>query len=87
MYVHQSNQTDIKAAVGILKKRDPKLAEVIDQIGSCHFKRGAQGLTALIYSVIEQQLSGSSATTIRSRLDSLFGNDGIDPQRLGGTGE
>ena len=87
MYVNQPNQTDIEAAVGILKKRDPKLAELIDQIGSCRLERGAQGLTALIDSVIEQQLSGSSATAIRSRFDSLFGNDGIDPQRLAGTGE
>ncbi len=87
MHVGQPNQTEIKAAVSILKKRDPKLAEVIDQIGPCHLERHAQGLIALVYSVIGQQLSNSSAGAIRSRFDILFENDGIDPQRLAGTSE
>ncbi len=87
MYVNQPNPTDIEAAVGKLGKRDPRLAEVIDQIGPCRFERRAQGLTTLVYSVIGQQLSNSSARAIRSRFDSLFENDGIDPQRLVGTSE
>ena len=87
MYVNQPNPTEIKAAVSILKKRDPRLAEVIDQIGPCRLERRTQGLTALIYSVIGQQLSNSSARAIRSRFDILFENDGIDSQRLAGTSE
>ena len=87
MHVGQPNQTEIKAAVSILKKRDPRLAEVIEQIGPCRLEQGAQGLTALAYSVIGQQLSNSSARAIRSRFDILFENDGIDPQRLAGTSE
>jgi len=83
--MHIDHQTEIKTAVGILKNRDPKLAEVINQIGSCHFEYRAQGLTALVYSVIGQQLSNSSARAIRSRLDILFDNNGINPQRLAGT--
>ena len=87
MHAGQPNQAEIKAAVSILKKRDPRLAEVIDQIGPCRLERHAQGLTALVYSVIGQQLSNSSARAIRSRFDILFEHDGIDPQRLAGTNE
>ncbi len=87
MHVGQPNQNEIKAAVNKLKKCDPRLAEVIDQIGPCRLERRAQGLTALAYSVIGQQLSNSSARAIRSRFDILFENDGIDPQRLAGTSE
>ena len=87
MHVGQPYQTEIEAAVCILKKRDPKLGEVIDQIGPCRFERRAQGLAALAYSVIGQQLSDSSARAIRSKFDTLFENDGIDPQRLAGTSE
>jgi len=82
MQVGLSSQTEIKTAVSILKKCDPKLAGVIDQIGPCLFERRAQGLAALAYSVIGQQLSNSSARAILSKFDILFANDGIDPQRL-----
>ena len=87
MYINQPNPADIEAAVSKLKKRDPKLAEIIDQIGPCHLERRTQGLTAVAYSVIGQQLSNSSARAIRSRFDILFGNDGVDPQGLAGTSE
>ena len=87
MQVSQPNQTEIKAAVGKLKKSDSRLAEVIDQIGPCRLERHAQGLTALVYSVIGQQLSNSSARAIRTRFDILFEHDGIDPQRLAATSE
>ena len=82
MHVGQPNQAEIETAVSILKKRDPKLGEVIDQIGPCRLGRREQGLAALAYSVIGQQLSNSSARAIRSKFDTLFENDGIDPQRL-----
>jgi len=87
MHSNQPNPTEIKAAVSTLKKRDPRLADIIDQIGPCRLDHHAEGLTALIYSVIGQQLSNSSARAIRSRFDALFENDGIDPQRLAGTSE
>ena len=87
MHVGQPNQTEIETAVSKLKKSDPRLAEVIDQIGLCRLERRTQGLTALVHSVIGQQLSNSSARAIRSRFDILFENDGIDSQRLAGTSE
>jgi len=74
-------------AVSSLKERDTQLAKIIDQIGPYRLERRSQGLTALIYSVIGQQLSNNSARAIRSRFDLLFENDRIDPQRLAGTSE
>lgn len=70
-----------------LKAGDPRLAAVIDRVGPCRLERRAQGITALAYSVAAQQLSNSSARAIRSRLDALFGNNGISPEQLAGTGE
>ena len=85
MHVDQLNQNEIEAAVCILKKHDPKLGEVIDQIGPCRLERRAQGLAALAYSVIGQQLSNSSTRAIRFKFDTLFENDGFSPQRLAET--
>ncbi len=87
MHAGLPNQSEIKAAVSLLKKRDPRLSEVVDQIGPCRLERREQGLAALAHSVIGQQLSNSSASAIRSRFNILFENDGIDPQRLAGTSE
>jgi len=87
MSINQPNPTDIETAVSKLKKGDSRLAEIIDQIGPCHLERRTQGLTAVVYSVIGQQLSNSSARAIRSRFNILFENDGIDPQGLAGTSE
>lgn len=82
MHVNQPNHSDLTDAVNILTKRDSKLAVVIDQIGPCNLERGEQGLTALAYSIAGQQLSKNSAQAIRSKLDALFGNDGIEPEKL-----
>ncbi len=60
---------------------------MIDRVGPCLLERRAQGITALAYSVAAQQLSNRSAQAIRSRLDALFGNNGISPEQLAGTGE
>jgi len=82
MHVNQTDHTDLTNAVNKLRDCDSRLAIVIDQIGPCHLERGVQGLTALVYSIVGQQLSKYSAQAIRSRLDALFGNDGIEPEQL-----
>ncbi|MFC1914669.1 DNA-3-methyladenine glycosylase family protein [Chloroflexota bacterium] len=82
MYLKPSEQTDLEDTVNKLKRSDPLLAEVIDQVGPCRFKRGTQGITALVSSIIEQQLSTSSAQAIRSRVETLFGNGGIRPEQF-----
>ncbi len=63
------------------------MAAVIDRVGPCLLECRAQGITALVYSVAAQQLSNSSARAIRSRLDALFGGNGISPEQLAGAGE
>ncbi|MFC1899830.1 DNA-3-methyladenine glycosylase family protein [Chloroflexota bacterium] len=80
-----TNQTNLTDIVGKLKKQDSLLAIVIDQIGPCPLKRGTQGLTALVHTIVGQQLSRSSAQAIRLRLDALLGNNGIDPKLLAET--
>jgi DNA-3-methyladenine glycosylase II len=87
MQVNQADGINLADAVNNLKERDSQLAALISDIGPCRLERREQGLAALAYSVIGQQLSNSSARAIRSRFDVLFGNDGIDPQRLAGTSE
>ncbi len=84
MPINPANQSNLTAIVSKLKKQDSLLTTVIDQIGPCHLKRGTQGLTALVHSIVGQQLSKSSAQAIRLRLDTLVGNDGIDPELLVG---
>ena len=60
---------------------------MIDRVGPCLLERRAHGITALAHSVAAQQLSNSSARAIRSRLDALFGDDGISPEQLADAGE
>lgn len=79
---NQAKETNLKVAIIKLEKSDYLLAKVINQVGPCHFKRGSQGITAIVYSIIEQQLSKSSAQAIRLRLESLLGNDGINPEQF-----
>ncbi len=77
-----ANNADFTGAVAHLIAVDPRLATVIERIGPCRLERRAQGLTALVYAVAGQQLSGHSARAIRSRLDGLFGNNGIEAESL-----
>jgi 3-methyladenine DNA glycosylase/8-oxoguanine DNA glycosylase len=62
-----------------LKELDRRLASIIERIGPCHLERGCQGITALVDSIVGQQLSGHAAGAIRSRLYSLLRDGDIDP--------
>ncbi len=77
----------IAEAVEALKRRDRKLADVIERVGPCHFERGRPGMTALVNSVVGQQLSNRAAGAIRARLYSLLGDGDISPKRLAATSE
>jgi len=87
MPVNQLDQTNLINIVNRLRKCDSRLAVIIDDVGSCRLECGAQELTALVHSIIGQQLSKSSARAIRSRVDVLFDNNGIDPERLAKIGD
>lgn len=60
------------------------MALVINRVGSCRFRARAEGthFDAVVRSIVYQQLSGSAAFTIHSRLLALFGGDSVEPPRL-----
>ena len=87
MSINHLNQVELPAAVRELKKRDNQLATIIEQVGPCRLKRGEQGLSPLVYSIIGQQLSDYAAQAIRSRFQGLIGSNVIKPEQLAETSE
>lgn len=61
-----------------LKKRDKKLALLIEQIGMIERKVTPDLFTALISSVVSQQISTKAAATVWNRMNQRFGE--ITPQ-------
>lgn len=64
-----------RAAVLHLRKSDPTLAQVIDDVGPCRFKARAEGthFDAVVRSIVYQQITGKAAATILGRLHGLYG--------------
>lgn len=91
MYLAEDNAVDhgetIAEAVEGLKRRDRTLAGLIERVGPCLLERGRPGITALVNSVVGQQLSNRAAGAIRTRLYALLGDGEIDPQRLAAVSE
>ena len=77
-----SQTTSLEIGISRLCDIDPKLAPVIRQVGPCLLIRREKGFPALAYSIVSQQLSKSSANSIRSRFDSLFSGLSADPLEL-----
>ncbi len=75
------NSIDLEVVANTLATRDPRLASVISTVGPCNLERGVQGFPALVYSIIGQQLSNSSARSIRTRLGILLAN-GFSPESI-----
>jgi methylated-DNA-[protein]-cysteine S-methyltransferase len=61
-------------AVHHLKKQDPVLGTLIDQVGACRLqpKRGSSVFAALAEAIVYQQLHGKAAATIFGRFRSLY---------------
>lgn len=68
-----------RKAVNHLRGADPVMARVIERVGPCRFRVSAEGthFDAITRSIVYQQLSGSAAATIHSRLIALY--DGATP--------
>ena len=66
-----------RKAINHLRKSDPRLAAVIDQVGPCTFEpaEGMAHFTAITRSIVFQQLSGKAASTIYGRFAALFDDD------------
>lgn len=63
-----------------LKRRDKKLGAAIERIGLIKREINPDPFTALISSVIGQQISNKAAATVRNRLVTLLGN--ITPENI-----
>lgn len=66
--------------INYLKKVDKKLGEAIEQIGVIKREVIPDPFTALIFSVVSQQVSKKGAETVWNRLSSLLGD--IKPDRI-----
>ncbi len=69
-----------RKAIAHLRRADPVMARIIDQVGTCRFQPRAEGshFDAVVRAIVYQQLSGSAAFTIYSRVLALF--DGAPPR-------
>ncbi len=63
-----------------LKSRDKKLGEAIDKIGFIKREINPDSFSALISSIVSQQISGKAAKTVQGRLDKLLGK--ITPENI-----
>jgi DNA-3-methyladenine glycosylase II len=63
-----------RKAINHLRRVDPVLARVIEQVGPYRFQQRSEGthFEALVRSIVYQQLSGKAAATIHGRLVALF---------------
>ena len=59
--------------IGYLCKKDKKLCAAIEQIGTIKRKVNPDPFSALVESVIAQQISGKAAATVSDKLDVLCG--------------
>jgi DNA-3-methyladenine glycosylase II len=73
-----------RKAVSHLRRADPVMARVIERVGPCRFRvnDGGSHFDAVVRSIVYQQLSGSAAATIHSRLLALHGGATPEPARL-----
>lgn len=66
--------------IDYLKRRDKKLGVAIDKIGIIKREITPDPFTALVSSVVSQQISNKAAETVWNRLSTLLGN--ITPERI-----
>jgi DNA-3-methyladenine glycosylase II len=74
------------AAVRHLRRVDPHLRAIIDRIGPCRLEPHADRFSALVRSIISQQISTKAAQSINARLVTL-GGEPHQPARLIEIGE
>lgn len=67
---------DVDGAVSTLRRKDPKLAALMDRVGPYRLKlrNRKTPFQALLQSIVYQQLSGKSASAIHRRVIGLFPN-------------
>jgi 3-methyladenine DNA glycosylase/8-oxoguanine DNA glycosylase len=65
----------VRRASGHLRRRDPVLARVMEEVGACRWRVDRRGgaFAALVESIVYQQITGAAAATIHGRLCALVG--------------
>lgn len=71
----------MRKAVNHLKKVDPVLRAIIEQVGPCRMEFGLPEFSSLAEAIVYQQLNGKAAVTIFNRFAALAG-DPITPQGI-----
>ncbi|TGK07447.1 DNA-3-methyladenine glycosylase 2 family protein [Leptospira semungkisensis] len=64
----------LRKAVLWLKKKDPKLKQIIEKVGPCTLEMMGKPYPVLLRAVISQQLSGKAAATMEARVKEYYGN-------------
>jgi len=74
----------IKKAVAHLRASDPVLGAVIDLVGPCRSRVSTEGthFSAVLRSIVYQQLSGKAAATIHGRVLALFDDEEPTPRAV-----
>ena len=71
----------MRKAVNHLKKSDPILAAIIEQVGPCRMEFGVPEFHSLAEAIVYQQLNGKAAVTIFKRFTTLAG-DPVTPEGI-----
>lgn len=69
------------ASVRYLKRVDPVLAQIIEDVGPCRMQQNTEGthFAALARAIVFQQLSGKAARTIFDRFTGLYADGSLQP--------
>jgi DNA-3-methyladenine glycosylase II len=76
------NESTLTAARRHLRKADPVMRGMIDEVGPCTLTPHRDRFGMLVRSIISQQISTSAARSIRQRLINLVAPDPITPESL-----
>ena len=75
-------KTDIRAARRHLRRTDPVMRSIIDQVGPAKLRSERNRFAMLVRSIISQQISVGAARSIRNRLEELVAPDKVTPESL-----
>lgn len=76
------NKDSIRLARLHLRKRDPVMRRLIDDVGPFTLRLDRDRFRMLVRSIISQQISGKAAQSIRMRLEALVAPEKISPHNL-----
>src|SRR6202795_2460177 len=71
----------MRKAMNHLKKSDPTMAAIIEQVGPCRMQFGEPTFHSLAEAILYQQLNGKAAVTIFNRFTALAG-DPLTPEGI-----